>query len=154
MTVEIQYSYQVIQNNQSDEVQVISSTEHDAKLLMNKIKNCLTHSPTLYLTHKNQQLIIEQAQIYFAEVFQNNLVIHTKEDNYEITKTLKSFHKMLSPQNFVQISKSTIINLNYLTRLEVAFSGNYYAYLKGQHQVTVSRRFVTLLKSAIERKVD
>lgn len=153
MTAEIQYSYQVIQNNQSDEIQVISSTEHDAKQLMNKIKNCLTHSPMLYLTHKNQQLIIEQPQIYFVEVFQNNLIIHTKDDNYEITKTLKSFHEMLNPQSFIQVSKSTIINLDYLTRLEVAFSGNYYAYLNDGIQVTVSRRFVSSLKSAIERKV-
>jgi len=54
----------------------------------------------------------------------------------------------------VQISKSEVMNLSYLSKMESAFSGNYYAFLTNQTRVTVSRRFIKGILSRLEGSAE
>lgn len=90
--------------------------------------------------------IIEVNKIIYLEVSEGLLTIQTTDNNYTIRMTMKDALSQLARPNFIQISKYSTLNIDYLERLELAFSGSMYAHLKNGQVVTISRRFVAQLK--------
>nr|WP_273710844.1 LytTR family DNA-binding domain-containing protein [Leuconostoc mesenteroides] len=90
-----------------------------------------------------------------VESYGNDLTF-TLKNNHKITtrKTLKRFLEENQKSDFVQISKSEVMNLSYLSKMESAFSGNYYAFLTNQARVTVSRRFIKGILKRLEGSAE
>jgi two-component system LytT family response regulator len=65
-------------------------------------------------------------------------------------KTMKEWEKRLPEKQFIRIHRSTIINLNYIERLEEWFNNSYRVYLKGIKEPSImSRRYVTKIKDRL-----
>ena len=64
---------------------------------------------------------------------------------YTTKETLTHFQNRVNRQNFVQISKHAIININHLLSLSDSFSGNMTARLTNNIKSSVSRKYVKLL---------
>ena len=63
-------------------------------------------------------------------------------------KSLKQWLKQLPAKHFVQVHRSTVINLEDVERVEQWFNYSYRVYLRNiKEPLVMSRRFVTLLKS-------
>lgn len=93
---------------------------------------------------------LDTAAIIRGEIFDKELMIVTKDQEVTARMTLKELKEKLNPAVFVQVSKSVLINIKEITRLEVAFSGNYYAFMSNGDKVTVSRRFIRYLKESLD----
>ena len=92
---------------------------------------------------------IDTDNIIFLEVFQKDLTIYTEEDEITSRISLGEAMERLDSSRFIQVSKSASVNISKIRRMEVAFSGNYYAFLANDMKVTVSRRFVRCLKQKL-----
>jgi DNA-binding LytR/AlgR family response regulator len=65
-------------------------------------------------------------------------------------KTMKEWEKRLPEKQFIRIHRSTIINLDYIERLEEWFNNSYRVYLKGiKEPYIMSRRYVTKIKERL-----
>lgn len=113
-----------------------------------------------YLHHFNHQKLLavkdgdtyhflEAEEIIYLEVYDKELTIKTKKATLTTRLPLKEMKEKLNPTVFVQVSKSLLLNIKELQKLEVAFSGNYYAFLSNGEKVTVSRRFIKELKEIL-----
>lgn len=100
----------------------------------------------LVIKVKDEFIFLNKAEIVYLEVFNKIVTLYTAKENYSFRKSLVALKEELPSEQFLQVSKSALVNTKEIQKLELAFSGSMYAYLKNQQKITVSRRFVDQLK--------
>jgi len=75
----------------------------------------------------------------------------TSDGNKGLTlKSMKEWEARLPPQHFVRIHRSTIINMEFVDRVEEWFNYSFRVYLKGiEEPCVISRRYATRLKDRL-----
>lgn len=96
--------------------------------------------------------VIQVHEIEIIEIFADEVVILTINNEKIIFRgRLYKIKERLNGQQFVQITKSTIINIKQIQRLENSFSGNMLAILKSGRKQTISRRYLPNLKKILRQ---
>lgn len=90
-------------------------------------------------------LTIKQIELIKVEVTKNILSFYTKSDVIQANGRLYQVLTRLN-ENFVQVSKHGIINLNHLLSLEAGFTGNMIAKLNFDQRADVSRKYLPELE--------
>ena len=90
-------------------------------------------------------LTIKQIELIKVEVTKNILSFYTKSDVIQANGRLYQVLTRLN-ENFVQVSKHGIINLNHLLSLESGFTGNMIAKLYFALRADVSRKYLPELE--------
>ena len=90
-------------------------------------------------------LTIKQTELIKVEVTKNILSFYTKSDVIQTNGRLYQVLTRLN-ENFVQVSKHAIINLNHLLSLEAGFTGNMIAKLNFDQRADVSRKYLPELE--------
>ncbi|MGX7106315.1 LytTR family DNA-binding domain-containing protein [Hutsoniella sourekii] len=119
----------------------------DAQVLVQVLETENGHRSNQWIIKQGSNFdLINKTQIVYLEVNKGILQVTGLQNRYQTRLTLKEALSQLSMDSMIQISKYQALNVNYLLRLELAFSGNMYAHLKTGSRVVVSRRFVKQLK--------
>ena len=85
--------------------------------------------------------ILQPKDIYMVRIENGDTVIYSESDRYYSRKRLYELACQLGKQ-FMQISKSTLVNLQYLDSIEAGFSGSLLLKLKNGCKDYVSRRYL------------
>ncbi len=93
------------------------------------------------LTIKIEEIIKVEVEKTELSFYTTNAVIKTNGRLYQILEKLNN--------DFVQVSKHGIINLNYLESLETGFTGNMIAKLAFKQKTDVSRRYLPELEKKL-----
>lgn len=94
---------------------------------------------------EDRLVVLQPDEIYMVRVEDETTVIYSKENRYISRKRLKEIYAQVGDR-FMQISKSTIINLKYLDSMEVGFGGTMVLKLKNGCKDYVSRFYLKTLK--------
>lgn len=89
--------------------------------------------------------ILQPKDIYMVRVENGDTVIYGESDKYYSRKRLYELSNQLGKQ-FMQISKSTLVNLAYLDNIEAGFSGSLLLNLKNGCKDYVSRKYLPNFK--------
>lgn len=103
----------------------------------------------LPIKQEDSVFLLEKEAIIFAEVCQKELTIVTLEGKWCTKMALSHLLAELPEDQFLQISKSSIVNLQKIHKLELSFSGNLTAFLTNGIKVQVARRYVKELKKRL-----
>lgn len=129
----------IIRGNPSD-----SEVARLLKLLGNKT------SGRLMVSREDEQFVLDTAQIVFLETADNRVLVHTAAETYESKQKLYELMEQLGRRSFVQVSKSTIVNLSFVKSIQAEFSGNYLIKLKNRNEkLTLSRKYFREFKDRI-----
>jgi Response regulator of the LytR/AlgR family len=93
------------------------------------------------LTIKIEEIIKVEVEKTELSFYTTNAVIKTNGRLYQVLEKLNN--------DFVQVSKHGIINLNYLESLEAGFTGNMIAKLACKQKTDVSRRYLPKLEKKL-----
>lgn len=93
------------------------------------------------VTIKYQDLVKIEVQATRLTFYTTSNVIETTGRLYKVLDSLND--------DFVQVSRHAVININYLQSIEEGFAGNMVAILKGQLKTDVSRRYLPLLEKEL-----
>lgn len=93
------------------------------------------------LTIKIEEIIKVEVEKTELSFYTTNSVIKTNGRLYQILEKLNN--------DFVQVSKHGIINLNYLESLEAGFTGNMIAKLDFKQKTDISRRYLPELEKKL-----
>lgn len=130
----------------------VTINTHDSELGTDLLKYIqqyeAPHSKIGVKTEQGVHLVLK-TDIIFAEIFEKQLTIVTTEHTYTTRMTLQRLQQVLADRQFVQISKSSLVNIDYITKVAPSFSGNLYATLTNQQKVTISRRYVKNLMQSL-----
>ncbi|MBE5875608.1 MAG: LytTR family transcriptional regulator [Lachnospiraceae bacterium] len=93
--------------------------------------------------------LIEPTAVYYFEYVDQKVFAYCKENVYEIKKKLYELEEILPGQDFIRVSKSSILNLDKISSLAPAFGGRFEANLKNGEKIIISRQYVNTLKEAL-----
>lgn len=107
-------------------------------------------SGKLLLYKEEEQFIVPAGEIAFLETSGSKLLAYTQSEVYEAKLKLYEVKELLSAQSFVQISKSTIVNIDHVRSIQAEFSGNYRIKLNSRKEsLTISRKYFKDFKDRI-----
>ena len=104
----------------------------------------------LLLYREDEQFPMDPSEIVFLETKGSKVHACTIRDRYESRLKLYELNEQLTSRSFVQINKSTIVNINFVKSIQAEFSGNYCLKLKDRPEVlTISRNYFKAFKERI-----
>lgn len=144
-------------------INYIDEKEYENAILNLHKSNTYTDEIILYLEKENfktENIIcssdgklyyIPFPEIMFIESSSNIQILHTQKNSYRCSKRLYELEKIL-PSYFLRISKSTILNLRYVSLYKPASSGLMKAELVNGKDIYISRNYVKKLKEVLTGK--
>ncbi len=96
-------------------------------------------------------LLLPVNQIVFIRSSSPYIEIHTADKKHLHSETLKSMVEKLDPAQFMQIHKSTIINLQQVISYKSRLNGDYDVLLQNGLELRLSRNYVNRFKAQFKR---
>ncbi len=84
--------------------------------------------------------------IVFIETFKNDVVLHTKQEEYHITERLIRLEGLLDPSRFLRISNSVIVAVKQIKKIRPTFSSKYILTMSNGLEVDVTRSYFSRFK--------
>ena len=102
-------------------------------------------SPITALQNEEDIIVLQPKEIYMIRVENGDTIIYGETQKYRSRKRLYELGVQLGKQ-FMQISKSTLINLSYMDSIEPGFSGTLLLKLKNGCKDYGSRKYLPEFK--------
>lgn len=111
-----------------------------------KIADMLSSSSSIITVTDNEQIIILQPdEIYMIRTENEQLTVYCQQKKYVTNKRLYEMKELLG-NGFMQISKSTVINLKEISSVEPSFNGTMLVLLKNGNKDYISRKYLPEFK--------
>lgn len=104
-----------------------------------------SEAPVTALKNEEDIIVLQPKDIYMVRVEDGDTVIYGARERYRSRKRLYELVSQLGKQ-FMQISKTTLINLSYMDSIEPGFSGTLLLKLKNGNKDYVSRKYLPEFK--------
>ena len=104
-----------------------------------------SETPITALQNEEDIVVLQPKDIYMVKVENGDTVIYGAKQKYRSRKRLYELADQLGKQ-FMQISKTTLINLSYMDSIEPGFSGTLLLKLKNGNKDYVSRKYLPEFK--------
>ena len=102
-------------------------------------------TPVTALQNEEEIVILQPKDIFMVRVEDGDTIIYGAKQQYRSRKRLYELGEQLGKQ-FMQISKTTLINLSYMESIEPGFSGTLLLKLKNGNKDYVSRKYLPEFK--------
>lgn len=106
----------------------------------------------IYGTDNGRQYKIRISDIYYAESVDKKTFIYTKDAVFRSELRLYQLIKMPKADDFVQVSKFCLINMNVLESIRTLFNSRLEVTLINGEKVNVSRTYLAKIKLAFASK--
>lgn len=102
-------------------------------------------APITALLDEEDIIVLQSKEIYMVRVENGDTYIYGEKNKYRSRKRLYELGAQLGSQ-FMQISKSTLVNLSYMDSIEPGFSGTLLLKLRNGSSDYVSRTYLPSFK--------
>ena len=104
-----------------------------------------SETPITALQNEDNIVILKPDEIYMVRVEDGDTIIFGEKQKFRSRKRLYELEQQLGRQ-FMQISKSTLVNLAYMDSIEAGFNGTLLLKLKNGCKDYVSRTYLPQFK--------
>ena len=104
-----------------------------------------SETPITALQNEEDIVVLQPKDIFMVRVEDGDTIIYGARNQYRSRKRLYELAEQLGKQ-FMQISKTTLINLSYMDSIEPGFSGTLLLKLKNGNKDYVSRKYLPEFK--------
>ncbi|MGO1922976.1 MAG: LytTR family transcriptional regulator DNA-binding domain-containing protein [Jeotgalicoccus sp.] len=140
----------IIDNQLSEnEVKIHTKTTTAGARILSYIDYFTTDRENLIIRSDEEFRMLQKSEIICAEVQDKTLTIYTKSEQIVTSKSLSTLMKEMNSATFLKVSKSEMLNIQMIERVEPSFSGNLIARMKNSRKVSISRRYVSKLKERL-----
>lgn len=106
----------------------------------------------LMLQNEDEDFLFNANDILYFEAEQGKTYAITESGKYLVREKLYTLSESLRTKGFIQINKSTIVNIHFVQSISAEFSGNYTARLKNRKEtLVISRKYFHAFKEFIRR---
>jgi len=105
----------------------------------------VSEAPITALQNEEDIIILQPGEIYMVRVEDGDTVIYGEKNKFRSKKRLYELGAQLGSQ-FMQISKTTLVNLSYMDSIEPGFSGTLLLKLRNGSSDYVSRKYLPAFK--------
>ena len=132
---------------QENEILIKCQNQNDEEI-QRIIQNIQSLQTSLICKKEKAYLRIYLDNILYIESIDEKTFLYTIDDVYEASQKLYELEQNLQSQGFLRISKSCILNLEYLQHVRALFNGKYEATLTNNEKLTINRSYVPAFKKA------
>ncbi|MEM6360308.1 MAG: LytTR family DNA-binding domain-containing protein [Bacteroidota bacterium] len=100
----------------------------------------MTEHDQVFVKDGEKCWFVTLSKVRLFEVDGNYTKLYFDEEKPMIPRTLNYLESRLDPKTFFRANRQQVINLKWVERIEPWFSGSIKIYMKGGHEVDVSRR--------------
>jgi two-component system, LytTR family, response regulator len=93
-------------------------------------------------------VLVNTAEIQWVEAADNYVQIYVGTETHSLRQTLTEFESRLSAAKFLRVSRSAIVNVDFIKELQPMFHGEYVIVLKCGKEVTLTRGYKSRLEAA------
>jgi two-component system LytT family response regulator len=123
--------------------------------LDSETKELLLHQDKLVLNDNKTEInFVEYQDILWVDAAGDYVCVHTHCETYITRIRLKTLIEQMLPSQFIRIHKSTIVNIQFLSKLVLLKNSEYLAYLTNEKQLKVSRTYSKALKQLLHKQVS
>ena len=120
--------------------------------LQKAILDITLKKPKLVFYKNEVEYYLMLEEILFFETVDNTIFAHTKNDVFKVKYRLYELESIL-PNNFVRISKSTILNINHIYAVTKNITSSSLIEFLGTHkQIYVSRQYYKNFKNILDER--
>ena len=106
----------------------------------------------LMLQGEDESFLFNATDIIYFVSEQGKTYAVTENGRYEVKEKLYVLSDSLKNKGFIQINKSTVVNINFVKSISAEFSGNYTARLKDKNEtLIISRKYFNSFKEFVRR---
>ncbi|MCH5316539.1 MAG: LytTR family transcriptional regulator [Eubacterium sp.] len=106
----------------------------------------------LMLQGEGESFLFNATDIIYFVSEQGKTYAVTENGKYEVKEKLYVLSDSLKNKGFIQINKSTVVNINFVKSISAEFSGNYTARLKDKKEMLIiSRKYFNSFKEFVRR---
>lgn len=98
-------------------------------------------------------IFLTPESIDWIEADGNYVRLHAGQESHYVRETLTSLETQLSPDKFMRISRSMLVNLERIKELQPLFYGDYAVVLRDGSKLNMSRNYRDRLEAMLARKV-
>jgi two-component system, LytTR family, response regulator len=118
--------------------------------LLKSIKGEKNAYETHIFVQKSEKLFnLPVDEIIFLEASGDYTIITTKTDQFVSSSGIGKLEEILSPEIFIRVHRSTIINLNFLKEIERHFNGGMIVKMQNGKSFPVSRTYAKLIRKKV-----
>ncbi len=96
-------------------------------------------------------VFVRTAEIEWLEAEGNYVKAHVGTASHLFRETLSALEQDLSPEQFLRISRSVLVNLDAVKELQPLFYGDYSVILRNGHELTLSRHYRDRVERLLQR---
>lgn len=102
----------------------------------------------------DQITLLKQDDLKWVDAAGDYCCLHANGETHIKRISLTELLDQLEPANFKRVHRSTIINLNFITKVQSLAKGEYFAELGGQEKVKVSRTYKDAIREYLQLNPD
>lgn len=136
----------VDENIDYDEIEIIVKCQKQDEKIIKIIQFLETNNDTV-LCKKNKEIYkIALDNILYIESIDEKTFVYVENQIFENSSKLYELENQLQNRGFVRISKSSILNLQYLKNVKALINGKYEVTLTNEEKLVVSRKYMPAFK--------
>lgn len=141
---------QVVIDKSLDNNKIILNS-NDKNQYIDKIRD-YAEKVDLKIVGKNQDktALISSDDIFYIESIEKKTFIYLKDELWECKLRLYEIEERLNRKVFIRISKSSIVNINYVKKISLMINRNLMLKMDNKEKIIVSRRYVKTFKEFLK----
>ena len=144
----------ILEHREGQELEVVlrGDTQGEEAMRILSVLNQPSSSGKLMLEEDDESILVSPDDILYFESSQGKTTAVTGSGRYEAREKLYELADSLRSKGFLQINKSTVVNVNHVKSISAEFSGNYAARLKDREEtLIISRKYIQSFKEFVRR---
>jgi len=121
-------------------VGAINKVSEKKEVMNNSSEDRMTENDQVFVKDGDKCWFVQLSEVRLFEVDGNYTKLFFQDNKPMIPRTLNYLESRLDPKTFFRANRQQMINLKWVERIEPWFSGSIKIYMKGGHDVDVSRR--------------
>ena len=105
---------------------------------------------TLIGKKDGERFVLNLQDVYYFESVENRTFAYVKKDVYEVNYRIYELVEMYKNSSFIQVAKSTIVNINYIKKISTLVNGRILAVLDNGEKMIITRVFANEFKRKIK----
>jgi hypothetical protein len=109
------------------------------------------YAQPLWASLNGVQHKLYETELYYADTVEGKTFLYTENEVYETAESLSGIEQRLKGNHFIRISKNSLINIDFLTRVEPYSNHRLLAHMKNGEKLIIGRTYIPELKSIVKK---
>jgi two-component system, LytTR family, response regulator len=107
--------------------------------LLERFRTMRTYTTRFVIKSASRVLIVKADEIDWIESASNYALLHVGDKTHVLRETMCSLEEQLSPEQFMRVSRSAIVNIERIKELQPMAKGEYVVILHNGKRLTMTR---------------